>query len=80
MSSLCFGAGGKHSPVRAIWDAHPCGQDQGGNSGPFPNAFQMPSLNEGGEKKIVEMSEMPTLKERKNERKGTHTSAADLTV
>lgn len=65
--------------MRTTWDALPCGQDQGGSSGPFPNAFQMPSLNERG-KKNLEMSEMPTLKERKHEEKSTHTSAADLTV
>lgn len=63
-----------------MWDAHPWGQDWRGISRPFPNGFQMLSLNEGVGGEILEMSEMPTVKERKNEGKSTLTSAADLTI
>lgn len=55
-------------PVRVMWDTCPYGQDQGGSSRLYPSAFQMPSLNEREEKKL-EMSEVPTLKEKKNLRK-----------
>lgn len=65
--------------MRAEGGALPCRQDQGGSSGLLPNAFQMHPLNERGGKK-KEASEMPVLKERKNEGKSTHTSAADFTV
>jgi len=41
----------KAQPCESNVGCHPCGQDQGGSSEPFPNAFQMSSLNERGKKK-----------------------------